>query len=384
MKKLTDDLIYVGVNDFEVDLFEGMYTVKNGMSYNSYVLLDKKTAVFDTVDERFGGEWLKNVAQALGGRTPDYLIINHMEPDHSANIARFLGEYPSATVVGNAKTFVIMEQYFGADVAKNRLVVPDGGTLALGKHELAFVFAPMVHWPEVMVTYDKTTATLFSADAFGKFGAIGADEPWESEARRYYYGIVGKFGVQVQAALKKLAALEIKTICPLHGPILTDNLGYYLDLYGKWSTYTPEKNGVMIAYTSVYGHTRAAAELLAEKLEAKGIKDVALYDLARCDRAQAVAEAFAYGKIVLATTTYNGGIFPAMREFIDCLTERNYQNRTVGIIDNGSWAPVAANLIKAKFEKSKDIRFTDTWVKLRAAVDAESESQLDALVAELS
>lgn len=384
MEKITNDLIYVGVDDTDVDLFEGLYTVPNGMAYNSYVLLDEKTAVIDTVDERFCSRWLENVRAALGGRKLDYLIVDHMESDHSANIAALTAEYPDVTVVGNSKTFIMIDEFFGSNAVKNALTVGDGEKLSLGKHELTFVFTPMVHWPEVMMTYDAHDKVLFSADAFGKFGTRGAAEGWDDEARRYYFGIVGKFGVQVKSALGKLASFDIKKICSTHGPILENDLGRYIDKYAVWSAYLPEYDGVFIAYTSIYGHTKAAVELLAEKLKSNGVKNVKVCDLARSDRAQAVSDAFAYGKIVLATTTYNGGIFPTMREFIDNLTERNYQSRTVGIIENGAWSPVAANAIKAKFEKSKDIVFAPTAVKIRAALDDESRKAIESLADELT
>lgn len=378
MDKITDGIIYVGVDDYDIDLFEGMYKAPSGMSYNSYAIIDKKIAVMDTVDENFCTQWLENVEKALNGKNPDYLIVNHMEPDHSANIAAFIEKYPDVKIVGNAKTFVMIEEFFGSDAVKNKIEVKDGEKLCLGKRTLEFVFAPMVHWPEVMMTYGLEDKALFSADAFGKFGARGANEKWDDEARRYYYGIVGKFGVQVQAVIKKLACREIEIICPLHGPVLSDNLAHYLDLYDKWSKYTPEFDGVLIAYTSVYGHTKKAAEILAETLKEKGVF-ASVCDLARCDRSRAVAEAFAYKKLVLATTTYNGGIFPAMREFIDCLTERNYQNRTVGLIENGSWAPVAANAIKTKMANCKNICFIEDEVKIRSALNSESLEKLNAL-----
>ena len=366
--KITNDILYVGVNDRNVDLFEGQYIVPNGMAYNSYVILDDKIAVMDTVDEHFGDEWIDNIKRALGGRTPDYLVVQHMEPDHSANIGRFLQVYPQSTVVANAKTFVMLSNFFrGLDIP-NRLVVENGQTLSLGKHQLTFVFAPMVHWPEVMVTYDSTDKVLFSADGFGKFGALDTDEDWACEARRYYFGIVGKYGAQVQALLKKAATLDIEKICPLHGPVLTENLGYYLNLYDIWSSYGVECDGVFIAYTSVYGHTKQAAELLACELKALGCAKVAMADLARDDMAEAVEDAFKYGKLILATTTYNADIFPFMREFIDHLTERNYQNRTIGVIENGSWAPMAAKVIKAKFEKSKNITWLDTTVTITSSM----------------
>ncbi|MCM1194965.1 MAG: FprA family A-type flavoprotein [Corallococcus sp.] len=381
--KITDDILYVGVNDHSIDLFEGLYVVPNGMAYNSYVILDDKIAVMDTVDQHYGDEWLENVAQACSGRAPDYLIVQHMEPDHSANIVNFLKRYPNATVVGNAKTFFMLNNYFGQGAAKNTLVVKDGETLSLGRHTLTFVFAPMVHWPEVMVTYDSTDRTLFSADGFGKFGALDIDEDWACEARRYYFGIVGKYGAQVQALLKKASALDIEVVCPLHGPVLSDNLGYYFNLYGIWSSYGVECEGVVVAYTSVYGHTKAAAELLAEELKKQGCKKVVLTDLARSDMAENVEDAFKYGKIVLATTTYNMDIFPFMRDFIEHLTERNYQNRAIGIIENGSWAPSAARLIKAKFEKSKNVTFIEPVVTITSAMSAENKHDIARLAAEL-
>ncbi len=381
--KITNDILYVGVNDRNVDLFEGQYIVPNGMAYNSYVILDDKIAVMDTVDEHFGDEWIDNIKRALGGRTPDYLVVQHMEPDHSANIGRFLQVYPQSTVVANAKTFVMLSNFFrGLDIP-NRLVVENGQTLSLGKHQLTFVFAPMVHWPEVMVTYDSTDKVLFSADGFGKFGALDTDEDWACEARRYYFGIVGKYGAQVQALLKKAATLDIEKICPLHGPVLTENLGYYLNLYDIWSSYGVECDGVFIAYTSVYGHTKQAAELLACELKALGCAKVAMADLARDDMAEAVEDAFKYGKLVLATTTYNAEIFPFMREFIDHLTERNYQNRTIGVIENGSWAPMAAKVIKAKFEKSKNITWLDTTVTITSSMSDDNRLAIKQMAQEL-
>ena len=381
--KITNDILYVGVNDRNVDLFEGQYIVPNGMAYNSYVILDDKIAVMDTVDEHFGDEWIDNIKRALGGRTPDYLVVQHMEPDHSANIGRFLQVYPQSTVVANAKTFVMLSNFFrGLDIP-NRLVVENGQTLSLGKHQLTFVFAPMVHWPEVMVTYDSTDKVLFSADGFGKFGALDTDEDWACEARRYYFGIVGKYGAQVQALLKKAATLDIEKICPLHGPVLTENLGYYLNLYDIWSSYGVECDGVFIAYTSVYGHTKQAAELLACELKALGCAKVAMADLARDDMAEAVEDAFKYGKLILATTTYNADIFPFMRDFIDHLTERNYQNRTIGVIENGSWAPMAAKVIKAKFEKSKNITWLDTTVTITSSMSDDNRLAIKQMAQEL-
>ena len=379
---ITEDIRYVGVNDHEVDLFEGQYVVPNGMAYNSYVILDEKIAVMDTVDKNFGREWLQNLTNVLDGRKPDYLVVQHMEPDHSANIDVFLKAYPEAIVVSSAKAFAMMKNFFGTDYADRRIVVGEGDTLSLGKHTLTFVTAPMVHWPEVIVTYDAYDKVLFSADGFGKFGALDAEEDWACEARRYYIGIVGKYGAQVQALLKKAATLDIQTICPLHGPVLTENLGYYINLYDIWSSYRVESEGVVIAYTSVYGNTKAAAELLAKKLEEKGQK-VALNDLARCDMAEAVEDAFRYGKLVLATTTYNGDIFPFMKEFIHHLTERNYQDRTIGLMENGSWAPVAARIMKGMFEKSKNITFAENSVKILSALSDDNRAQIDALAEEL-
>ena len=380
---VTNDIKYIGVNDHQVDLFEGQYVVPNGMAYNSYLILDEKTAVMDTVDKNFTDEWLSNLERALEGRKPDYLVVQHMEPDHSANIDVFLSRYPEAVVVSSAKAFAMMKNFFGTDYASRRIVVGEGDTLSLGKHTLTFVTAPMVHWPEVIVTYDAYDKVLFSADGFGKFGALDVEEDWACEARRYYIGIVGKYGPQVQALLKKAATLDIRTICPLHGPILTENLGYYINLYDIWSSYRVESEGVVIAYTSVYGNTKAAVELLEQKLVEKGTK-VTVHDLARTDMAEAVEDAFRYGKLVLATTTYNGDIFPFMKEYIHHLTERNYQNRTIGLMENGSWAPVAAKVMKGMFEKSKNITFTDTTVKLLSALSDDSRAQIDALAAELA
>ncbi len=381
--KISNDIAYIGVNDREIDLFEGQYVVPNGMAYNSYVILDEKIAVFDTVDKNFGTQWLKNLDEALGGKTPDYLIVQHMEPDHSANIALFAEKYPDAKIVANDKAFVMMSQFFDFNLGDRKMSVKNGESLSLGKHELTFVFAPMVHWPEVMMTYDSTDKVLFSADAFGKFGALDTDEDWACEARRYYFGIVGKYGAQVQAVLKKAAALDIKTICPLHGPVLSENLGYYLDLYNTWSSYGVESDGVVIAYTSVYGNTKAAAELLAQKLKEKGCPKVAVNDLARCDMAEAVEDAFRYGKIVLATTTYNADVFPFMREFINELTERNFQNRFVGIIENGSWAPMAAKVIKKMLENSKNITFADTVVTVKSAMKQNTADDIERLADEI-
>ena len=382
--KITKDILYVGVNDHDVDLFEGQYVVENGMAYNSYVILDDKTAVMDTVDARFTHQWLDNVDEALGGRKPDYLIVQHMEPDHSANIHNFMKTYPDAVLVSSSKAFVMMKQFFGTDFSDRRIVVGEGDTLSLGKHTLTFVTAPMVHWPEVIVTYDSTDKVLFSADGFGKFGALDVNEDWACEARRYYFGIVGKYGAQVQNLLKKAAGLDIQIICPLHGPILTENLGYYLDLYNTWSSYEVEAEGILIAYTSVYGNTKQAVELLAEKLRGKGCPKVSVCDLAREDMAEAVEDAFKYGKLVLATTTYNADIFPFMRHFIDALTERNYQNRTVAFIENGTWAPQATKIMKGMLENCKNLQFAEATVKIRSALDEESREQIDALATELT
>lgn len=380
---ITNDIRYIGVNDHDIDLFEGQYIVPEGMAYNSYVILDEKIAVMDSVDARFGGEWLTNLEKELSGRKPDFLIVQHMEPDHSANVAKFAEKYPEAKIVASKQAFTMMKQFFGNDFADRQLVVGEGSTLELGKHTLNFVTAPMVHWPEVIMTYDSTDKVLFSADAFGKFGALDVDAEWDCEARRYYIGIVGKYGMQVQTVLKKAAALDISIICPLHGPVLTENLSHYIQLYNTWSSYGVESEGVVIAYTSVYGNTKNAVDILASKLADKGVK-VAVQDLARDDMAEAVEDAFRYGKLVLATTTYNADIFPFMRQFIDHLTERNYQNRTIGIIENGSWAPMAAKVIKGMFEKSKNITFTDTTVTICSAVNEENKAQLEALAAELA
>ena len=380
---VTNDIRYIGVNDHDLDLFEGQYIVPEGMAYNSYVIIDEKIAVMDTVSADFGEEWLANLENVLGGRKPDYLIIHHMEPDHSANIDKFISAYPEAAVVGNAKTFEMIDQFFGSGLCKNKLAVKNGDTLSLGRHELTFLFAPMVHWPEVMMSYDTADKALFSADAFGKFGALDCqDKEWDCEARRYYMGIVGKYGMQVQTVLKKAAALDIKMICPLHGPVLTGNLSHYIGLYDIWSSYGVESEGVCIAYTSVYGNTKRAAELLAKKLEERGCK-AAISDLARCDMAEAVEDAFRYGKLVLATTTYNADIFPFMKQFIDHLTERNYQNRTVGFIENGTWAPAAAKTMKAMFEKSRNISYIDTTVTLRSAMTEENAEAIDRMAEEL-
>ena len=380
---ITDDIRYVGVNDHDIDLFEGQYVVENGMAYNSYVIMDEQIAVMDTVDGNFTDEWLKNIADVIGDRKPSYLIVQHMEPDHSANVANFLELYKDAKVVATAKAFVMMKQFFGTDYPERQIVVKEGDTLSLGTHTLTFVLAPMVHWPEVMVTYDSKDKVLFSADAFGKFGALDVDEDWACEARRYYFGIVGKYGVQAQALLKKAAGLDIQTICALHGPILKENLGYYLDLYNTWSSYGVESEGVVIAYTSVYGNTKKAVELLADKLTALGCPKVTVTDLARDDMAEAVEDAFRYGKLVLATTTYNGDIFPFMKTFIEHLTERGYKNRTIGLIENGSWAPTAAKTMLKMFEGSKNLTFTDTTVTIKSAVNAENEAQIAALAEEL-
>lgn len=384
MIKITNDIYYIGVNDHNIDLFEGQYAVPNGMAYNSYIILDEKIAVFDTVDGNFGDEWLGKISEVLGDRSPDYLIVQHMEPDHSANIEKFVKKYPDAVIVGNAKTFTMIANFFEElDLGDKKLTVKDGEKLSLGKHELTFVFAPMVHWPEVMFTYDSTDKVLFSADAFGKFGALDTEEDWACEARRYYFGIVGKYGAQVQAVLKKAAALDISVICPLHGPVLSEDLPYYLGLYNTWSSYGVESEGVFIAYTSVYGNTKKAAELLAQKLNEKGCPKTVIADLAREDMAEAVEDAFRYGKIVLATTTYNADIFPFMKQFICELTERNYQNRTIGIIENGSWASTAAKVIKGMFEKSKNITFAENVVSIKSAVKQDNIAQIEALADEL-
>lgn len=380
---VTEDIRYIGVNDHDVDLFEGQYTVENGMSYNSYVILDEKVAVMDTVDAHFGVEWLQNLETELNGRRPDYLVVQHMEPDHSANIAVFMETYPEAQIVSSAKAFVMMQQFFGTDFPERKVVVGEGSTLKLGRHTLTFVTAPMVHWPEVIVTYDSTDKVLFSADGFGKFGALDVEEDWTDEARRYYIGIVGKYGAQVQALLKKAAALDIAIICPLHGPVLNENLGYYLDKYNTWSSYAVEDEGVVIAYTSVYGHTKEAVEELAEKLNQRGCPNVVVADLARCDMAEAVADAFRYRKLVLATTTYNATIFPHMQNFIDHLTARNYQGRTIGMIENGAWAPMAAKVMKKMLETSKNLTYTDTTVTVKCALNDASRAQIDALADEL-
>ena len=377
--KITNDIVYVGVNDHKIDLFEGQYDVPNGMAYNSYVILDNKIAVMDTVDRNFKFEWLANLDEALGDRKPDYLVVQHMEPDHSANILNFMNNYPDATIVSSAKAFTMMQNFFGTDFADRRIVVKEGDALELGTHTLNFVAAPMVHWPEVIMTYDSTDKVLFSADGFGKFGALDVDEDWACEARRYYIGIVGKYGAQVQNVLKKAANLDIQIICPLHGPILSENLGYYLDLYNTWSSYGVETEGIMIAYTSVYGHTKQAVELLAEKLKANGCPKVVVNDLAREDMAECVEDAFRYGRIVLATTTYNADIFPFMREFIEHLTERNFQNKTIALIENGSWAPLAAKTMKKMLEGCKNLDFVEPTVKIMSALNDDSRAQIDEL-----
>ncbi len=381
--RITDSIKYVGVNDYKIDLFEGQYVVPNGMAYNSYVIFDEKIAVMDSVDAAFGEEWLNNIESVLGGRKPDYLIVQHMEPDHSANINTFAEHYPEAVIVSSELAFGMMKKFFGTDYSERRICVKDGDTLSLGERTLSFVTAPMVHWPEVIMTYDSKDKVLFSADGFGKFGATDADEDWACEARRYYFGIVGKYGVQVQSVLKKAAALEINTICPLHGPVLSENLGYYLDLYNIWSSYAVESDGVMIAYTSVYGNTKKAVELLEEALKENGCPKVAVNDLARCDMAEAVEDAFRYGKIVLATTTYNSDVFPFMRNFIHELTERGYKNRKIGIIENGTWSPVAAKVMKKMLDGSKNIEFTNTTVTIHSAVNADTTEQIKALAKEM-
>ena len=381
--EISRDIRYIGVNDHEIDLFEGQYEVPNGMAYNSYVILDEKIAVMDTVDRKFTKDWLDNLAGALGDRKPDYLVVQHMEPDHSANIVQFMSAYPEATVVASAKAFTMMKNFFGTEFADRRLVVGEKDTLSLGAHTLTFITAPMVHWPEVIMTYDSADKVLFSADAFGKFGALDTEEDWACEARRYYFGIVGKYGAQVQAVLKKAAGLDIQIICPLHGPVIQENLGYYLGLYQTWSSYGVETEGVVICYTSVYGHTKEAVELLAEKLQEKGCPKVAVNDLARCDMAEAVEDAFRYGKIVLATTTYNAEIFPFMREFIQHLTERGFRGRTVGLMENGSWAPTAAKVMKGLLDGCKDLTFTETTVKILSALNEESRGQVERLAGEL-
>ena len=381
--QITNDIRYIGVNDHDIDLFEGQYTVENGMAYNSYVILDEKIAVMDTVDTNFEEEWLENLKAVLDGRTPDYLIVQHMEPDHSASIDIFTKNYPEALIVASAPAFTMMKQFFGTDYADRRQIIKEGDSLSLGTHTLQFVAAPMVHWPEVMVTYDAHDKVLFSADGFGKFGALDADEDWACEARRYYFGIVGKFGMQVQNLLKKAAALDIQIICPLHGPVLQENLEYYVNLYQTWSSYGVESEGIMIAYTSVYGNTKKAAELLAEKLTEKGCPKVVVSDLAREDMAECVEDAFRYGKLVLATTTYNTEMFPFMREFIDELISHNYQKRTIALMENGSWAPMAAKAMRARLEGCKDITFAENTVQIRSALNEENMAQIDALAEEL-
>lgn len=381
--KITDSIKYIGVNDHSVDLFEGQYDVPNGIAYNSYVITDEKIAVMDSVDTGFTHEWLDNLEEALGGKEPDYLVVQHMEPDHSGSIVAFTKKYPKATIVSSQKAFAMMNSFFGTEFEDNRLVVGEGSSLSLGSHVLNFVAAPMVHWPEVIMTYESTDKVLFSADGFGKFGALDVEEDWADEARRYYIGIVGKYGAQVQAVLKKAAGLDINIICPLHGPVLSENLGYYIGLYNLWSSYTPESEGIVIAYTSVYGNTKKAVDMLAEKLRAMGCPKVVVNDLARCDLAKAVGDAFRYGKLVLATTTYNADIFPYMRDFIDHLTERNFQSRTVALIENGSWAPLAAKIMKEKLSGSKNITFTDTTVRIKSAVNQENIDQINALAEEL-
>ena len=380
---ITKDIRYIGVNDHQVDLFEGQYPVPNGIAYNSYVILDEKIAVMDTVDANFTQPWLQNLSAALAGRQPDYLIVQHMEPDHAANVDRFLELYPEAVVVASAKAFAMMKGFFGTDYASRRMVVSEGDTLCLGVHTLTFVTAPMVHWPEVIVTYDSHDKVLFSADGFGKFGALDVSEPWDDEARRYYIGIVGKYGAQVQALLKKAAALDIQMICPLHGPVLTENLGHYLNLYDIWSSYRVESEGIVIAYTSIYGNTKTAVELLAQRLKDKGEK-VVVHDLARCDMSEAISDAFRYGKLVLATTTYNGDVFPFMKTFLHGLTEWNFRGRTVGLIENGSWAPVAAKVMQQILSECRELRFTDTTVRIRSALDDASRAQLEAMADELT
>ena len=380
---ITNDIKYIGVNDHQIDLFEGQYIVPNGMAYNSYAIIDEKIAVMDTVDANFKDEWLSKLEAVLDGRKPDYLVVQHMEPDHSANVLSFTEKYPEATVVSSAKAFVMMKNFFGTDFSDRRIVVGENDTLSLGKHNLTFVTAPMVHWPEVIVTYDSTDKVLFSADGFGKFGALDIEEDWACEARRYYIGIVGKYGAQVQALLKKAAGLDIEIICPLHGPVLTENLGYYINLYDIWSGYKTETEGVLISYTSVYGNTKKAVEYLAEKLSEKGCPKVVVNDLARCDMAEAVEDAFRYGKHVFATTTYNADIFPFMKEFINHLTERNFQNKTLAFVENGTWAPMATKVMKAMLEKSKNITYAENEVKILSALTEENKAQLDALADEL-
>lgn len=381
--KITDTIKYVGVNDHKVDLFEGQYPVANGMAYNSYVILDEKIAVMDTVDANFTHEWLDNLEQVLDGRKPDYLIVQHMEPDHAANVANFLKVYPDTTVVANVKTFQMIYNFFGLTLEGQKLEVTNGGTLSLGNHQLTFVFAPMVHWPEVMVTYDSTDKVLFSADGFGKFGALDVEEDWDDEARRYFIGIVGKYGTQVQSLLKVAATLDIRIICPLHGPVLSEDLGHYIGLYDTWSSYTPEEEGIVIAYTSVYGHTKKAVDLLADKLRSKGCPKVVVYDLARDDMSLALSDAFRYSKLILATTTYNASIYPFMHDYISRLVEHNFQNRTVGLIENGSWAPLAAKVMREMMAKCKKINWLDTTVKILSAINQDNQDQLEAMADEL-
>ena len=381
--KITNDIRYVGVNDHKIDLFEGQYVVPNGMAYNSYVIIDEKIAVMDSVEANFADEWLENIQNELGGRTPDYLIVSHMEPDHSANIVSFINRYPKVKIVASAKAFTMCKNFFGTDFADRRIIVGEGDGLSLGKHNLCFITAPMVHWPEVLMTYDSEDKVLFSADAFGKFGALDIEEDWACEARRYYIGIVGKYGAQVQSVLKKAALLDIRKICSLHGPVLSENLEYYIDLYDTWSSYRAEENGVVIAYTSIYGNTKKAVELLSEELKKKGCKKVCVNDLARCDMAEAVEDAFHYSKLVLATTTYNNDIFPFMREFINHLTERGFQNRTVAFIENGSWAPTAAKTMRKMLENSKNLIYAENEVKILSSMNDENEKELEALAKEL-
>ena len=380
--KISNDILYVGVNDHEIDLFEGQYVVPNGMAYNSYLIVDEKVAVMDSVDKGFTAEWLDNIDKALDGKAPDYLVVQHMEPDHSGSVVAFMDKYPNATIVSNSKSFVMMKQFFGTEFSERRIAVGEGDTLTLGAHTLTFVTAPMVHWPEVIVTYDNKDKVLFSADAFGKFGALDVEEDWACEARRYYFGIVGKYGVQVQGLLKKASALDIQTICPLHGPILTENLEYHLNLYNLWSSFGVEAEGVFIAYTSVYGNTKKAVELLADKLKELGCPKVSTCDLAREDMAEAVEDAFKYGKLILATTTYNGDIFPFMRTFIDALTERGYQNRQIGFMENGTWAPMATKIMKGMLEGGKNLTFAESNVKIRSVVNEANLAEIEALAKE--
>lgn len=380
---ITEQIFQAGVNDYNIDLFEGQYAVDKGMSYNSHIICDEKIAVLDTVEKSFGDEWLSNIKNIIGDKNPDYLIVHHMEPDHAANIDRFIKEFPNAKIVSSAKSFVMMKHFFGSDYIDNQIVVGEGDSLSLGTHELTFITAPMVHWPEVILSYEKHTKTLFSADAFGKFGTRDADEDWACEARRYYFGIVGKYGAQVQSLLKKASNLEIDRICPLHGPCLTENLSYYFNLYNTWSSYQPEEKGVAICYTSVYGNTEKAVRMLEKELIESGCEKVVVSNLARCDMAEAVEDAFRYDRLVLATTTYNAGIFPFMKEFIDHLTERNFQNRTISIIENGSWAPTAEKAIKTMFEKSKNINFTECGVHIKSAVSDDNIAEISALAKEL-